>query len=130
MPATPSSASARQTSCATGSPPSAKARTRSSGQTCSRALARLSCIIRWSEERANSIGSGLGQLGFARHAEAALGDDVLLNLGGSAADDQAEVEHVALLPGALRPKVGTVPVEDADLAQGVDRQRRQLVVDL
>src|SRR5258706_11276232 len=106
MPATPSSASARQTSRATGSPPSAKARTRSSGQACSRALARLSCIIRWSAERANSIGSGLGQLRFARHAEAALGDDVLLDLGGAAADDQAQVEHVALLPGAFGAQVG------------------------
>ena len=46
-------------------------------------------------------GSGHRRLRLARHAEAAFGDDVLLDLRRAAADDQAEVEHVA--PTASAP---------------------------
>ena len=46
------------------------------------------------------------------------------------ADYQAQVEHVASLPAALGPQVGPIVIEDAELAKRVDRQRRQLVIQL
>src|SRR5512135_845965 len=42
----------------------------------------------------------LRRFGFARHAQATLGDNVLLDLRRAAADDQTEIEHVARLPVA------------------------------
>ena len=59
-----------------------------------------------------------------------LGDDVLLNLRRAAADDEAKIEHVAMLPDPAVPDVRAVVVEDADLAQRIDGQRRELVVQL
>ena len=61
----------------------------------------------------------------ARHAEAALGDDVLLDLRGAAADDQAELEHVLDLPvvASSSSRLRRRLVEQAELAQRVDRER-------
>jgi hypothetical protein len=71
---------------------------------------RLSCIRRWSSDSANSMivssaPASRRDLGFARHLEPALGDDVFLDLRRAAADDQTEVEAVAVLPDAIAPRV-------------------------
>src|ERR1043166_1483089 len=63
-------------------------------------------------------------LRFARQAEAALGDDVLLDLRGAAADDEAEIEHVHALPGALGAQTRAVAVEHTQLAQETDGEPR------
>src|SRR5262245_31523946 len=137
---TPRPTSPSQTSRARDSLRSAACRTRSSGDSPSSARATPSCRMRCSSVIAKSIGfscrrlrsggSRLSQLGLARQSEAALGDDVLLYLRRAAADDEAQIQHVAALPATAGAHVWPVTEEDAELAERVDRERGHLVVQL
>ncbi len=69
----------------------------------------------------------LAALRFARHAEPALGDDVLLNLRGAAADDQAEIEHVLRCQRPSLLQMRAALIEHAEFAQRIDGQGRELV---
>src|SRR5204863_27590 len=66
----------------------------------------------------------------ARHAEPALGDDVLLDLRGAAADDEAERVHEVGRPHAGVAHAGVALVERAVRAQDVERRPREVVVQL
>src|SRR3546814_2669729 len=70
---------------------------------------------------------GQVQARLARHVEASLRNDVLLDLGGPPADDQAELEHVVPLPAAVLALVDASVVEDSQFAHSVDRQSGNLV---
>src|SRR5262249_15325697 len=108
----------------------------SSGDSLSSARATPSCKMCCSSVIAKSIGllqsvvSGPRELGLARQSEAALGDDVLLDLCRAAADDEAQIQHVAALPAAEGAHVRTVTEEDAELTERVNRESRHLVVQL
>ncbi len=66
----------------------------------------------------------------ARHAQAAFADDVLLNLTGAAADDQAQIKHVPELPAAVVAQMRIAAISSAAFAHRVDGQRLQFVAQL
>src|SRR5207244_3404123 len=66
----------------------------------------------------------------ARHAEPALGDDVLLDLRGAAADDEAERVHEVRRPHAAVAYSRVALVERPVRAQDVQRRARHVVVQL
>src|SRR5262249_58987380 len=73
---------------------------------------------------------GLPGTRLLRHAEAALGDDVLLDLRRAAADDEAEREHVVERPDAAVADALVVPAERAVGAEDLQRRLGEVVVQL
>src|SRR5262249_4839562 len=72
--------------------------------------------------RARNPSSTRSDLRLTRQSESALGDDVLLDLRGAAADDQAQREERVRLPETALALVLRVVVETAELAHHVERE--------
>ena len=72
----------------------------------------------------------LGDFGFFRHAKSPFADDVLLDLRGTAPDDQTQVIHVLVLPGPIASKIRVVSIGKPNFAHDINPQTFDLMSEL